>query len=379
MLRLFRAAALGIVASTLVVPTVARAQGSVGAQGLGYPVGGLSGAAAAMAGASAEIDPNSAFNPAAVTRTNRLSIMFRFEPEMRETTVGGQRAYANVVRFPGVQFTGAYRRFVGAVGLTPMLDRSWRNIVIDTVTVGGIPLESELQRSSAGSMNDARLAIGYIVSPRLQFGASVHAITGQNRTTYVRRFADSSEVQGIGQENVFGYRGNAVSFGVVAEVIPDFVISASAKLGGDLTVERNGAELAAAKVPARAGIGVSYFGIRGVSAHLRAEQVRWSDAEGLSETATAVFDATEIAAGIDALGPRLLGSNTQLRAGLRSRTLPFGVNGNKVDERGFAFGIGLPLARGRSQVDIGAQRLQRSVAGARENSWLISLGFGIRP
>lgn len=359
--------------------TVARAQGSISAQGLGYPVGGLSGAAAALGGANAELDPNSSLNPAAITRSNRLSIMVRFEPEMRETTVGAQRAYANVVRFPGFQITGGYRKFVAAAGITPMLDRTWRNQTIDTILVTGIPTESQLQASSEGAMNDARVAIGYVVSPRLQVGAALHAVTGENRTFFARRFADTSGVQSISQTNSFGYAGSAFSLGVVAEVIPDLVVSASAKFGGDLTMELQGDELATAKVPARTGLGLAYFGVRGVSAHLRVEQTKWSDLDGLSASASGVSDATELAAGLEALGPPVFGANAMLRVGYRTRTLPFAVNGDQVDESGVAFGFGLPLARGRSQIDLGAQRLTRSAPGAKENSWVISLGFGIRP
>lgn len=358
---------------------LAEAQGSLGSQGLGYPVGGLSGAATALGGANAELDPNSPLNPAAVTRSNRLSIQLRFEPELRETTVGAQRAYAKVLRFPGISATGAFGKFVGAVGISPMLDRTWRNQVTDTIVVTGIPTESQLQVSSEGAMNDARVSLGYIVSPKLQVGVALHAVTGENRTFFARRFADTSGVQGISQTNAFGYTGGALSLGAVAEVVPDLVVSASAKFGGDLTMELEGDEITTGKVPSRFGLGVAYFGIRGISAHLRAEQVKWSELDGVSASASAVFDATEVSAGVEALGPRMFGANALLRAGLRSRTLPFGANGNKVDERGFAFGVGLPLARGRTQVDLGAQRLQRSAPGAKENSWLLSFGFGIRP
>lgn len=361
------------------VASSAGAQGSIGAQGLGYPVGGLSGAAAALGGANAELDPNSSVNPAAITRSNRLSIMLRFEPEMRETTVGAQRAYANLVRFPGFQATGGYGRWVGAIGISPMLDRTWRNQISDTLVVSGVPTESQLQVSSDGAMNDARVALGYVISPRVQVGAALHAVVGENRTFFQRVFPDTSGVQGVSQVNSFGYSGSAYSVGVVAEVLSDLVLSASAKFGGDLTMELEGSELATASVPSRTGVGLAYFGIRGITAHVRADQVRWTDLEDLSGSASAVFDGTELAAGLEALGPTLFGANMLLRAGLRDRTLPFGVNGEQVRENGFAFGLGLPLARGRTQIDLGAQRLRRSSPGAQENSWFLSLGFGIRP
>ncbi|HRN54729.1 MAG TPA: hypothetical protein PK788_14635, partial [Gemmatimonadaceae bacterium] len=166
-----------LVALALAAP-LAQAQGSLGSQGLGYPVGGLSGAATALGGANAELDPNSPLNPAAVTRSNRLAIQVRFEPELRETNVGAQSAYAKVLRFPGVSATGAFGKFVGAVGISPMLDRTWRNQITDTILVTGIPTESQLQVSSEGAMNDARVALGYIVSPKLQLGVALHAVTG---------------------------------------------------------------------------------------------------------------------------------------------------------------------------------------------------------
>jgi hypothetical protein len=370
---------LSILAALVCSSTAVGAQGSIGAQGLGYPVGGLSGAAAAMAGASAEIDPNSSLNPAAITRSNRLSIMVRFEPEMRETTVGNQRAYANLVRFPGFQATGAYGRWVGAIGISPMLDRTWRNQTDDTLVVSGIPTPSQLQVSSTGSMNDARVAVGYIISPEIQVGASLHAVVGDSRSFFQRNFPDTSGVQGVSQTNSFGFAGRALSLGVVAEVMPDLVLSASHKFGDELRLELQGDELRTGKVPSRTGLGVAYFGVRGITAHARVDQVRWTDLENLSESASSVHDALELAAGVEALGPAFFGSNLVLRAGLRDRTLPFGVNGNEVKENGYAFGIGLPLARGRSQIDLGAQRLTRKVQGAQENAWFISLGFGIRP
>lgn len=370
---------LSMLAALVCTTATAGAQGSIGAQGLGYPVGGLSGAAAAMGGASAEIDPNSFVNPAAITRSNRLSIMVRFEPELRETTIGAQRAYANLVRFPGFQATGAYGRWVGAIGISPMLDRTWRNQTNDTLVVSGIPTPSTLQVSSTGSMNDARVAVGYIISPEIQVGAALHAVVGENQSFFQRNFPDTSGVQGVSQTNSFGFNGRAYSLGVVAEVIPDLVLSASHKFGDDLSLELQGDELRTAKVPSRTGLGVAYFGVRGITAHARVDQVRWTELESLSESASSVHDALELAAGVEALGPAFFGSNLVLRAGLRDRTLPFGVNGNEVKENGYAFGLGLPLARGRTQIDLGAQRLTRTVQGAKENSWFISLGFGIRP
>jgi hypothetical protein len=70
---------------------------------------------------------------------------------------------------------------------------------------------------------------------------------------------------------------------------------------------------------------------------------------------------------------------SMLRLGYRGRTLPFGVDGDRVSERAFTGGVGIPLSRGRSQFDATVQRAARSAGGASEKAWVISFGLGIRP
>lgn len=363
----------------IALPATLAAQGSVSNQGFGYPLGGLSGAAAAMAGANGEIDPNSAINPAAITRSNRFSVMLRFEPEFRETSIGAGSANATVMRFPAFQATGAFGRFVGAIGVSTMLDRSWRNQYTDSLIVGGDPIGSVLQVGSEGAMSDARAAVGFVINPRMQVGVSMHALTGENRTVFLRQFDPASGVAAISQSNSFGFTGTAYSLGLVAEPLTDLVLSASARFGQGMKLELGSTELGRATVPSRLGFGATYFGISGLALFGRVDQTKWSDLEGLGSSEMSIFDATEFSFGGEALGPKILGANSALRAGFRSRTLPFGVSGSEVDESGYAFGIGLPVSRGRGQIDIGAQRMTRTVTGVEEKAWHLSLGFGIRP
>lgn len=369
----FALSALTLSASALV------AQGSISNQGFGYPMGGLSGSAAAMSGANAEVDPNSQVNPAAITRPNRMSIAVRFEPERKSATIGGERVGSNIVRFPSIQATGGFGRFVGSLSVSAMLDRTWRNTTSDSLLIDGSWIPSTLQVASQGAMSDARAAIGYIVNPRLQVGVSLHSIVGENRTLFFRGFADSTGVQSVGQTNSFGFGGRAVSLGVIAEPLTDVLVAASARFGQKMVLEFLGEERASATVPNRFGLGITYVGIAGVSVNARVDRTNWSDMESLGSDSLSVFDATEIALGVEALGPRIFGTTSAIRAGVRDRTLPFGVLGNEVKERGFSFGIAVPLARGRAQIDLGTQRMQRTTPGFKENAWVISLGLGIRP
>jgi hypothetical protein len=146
-----------------------------------------------------------------------------------------------------------------------------------------------------------------------------------------------------------------------------------------LTLEENGTEAGRGGVPTRFGVGVNWLAIPGAAFSARIDRTLWTDMEGLGTDAVSIFDATEIAIGTDVLGPKIAGTNSLVRAGLRDRTLPFGLNGNKIRERALTFGVGLPVGRSRGQIDIAAQRAMRTGAGIEERGWFVSIGLGIRP
>lgn len=355
------------------------AQGSLSSQGFGYPTGQLSAAALAAGGATAESDPSSGLNPAAITQGTRFALQLQFEPEWRRTSVGAARASGSVMRFPTFLATGAWGRFTGAVGVTTLLDRSWVNLYEDSLLVLGDWVPSVARTASDGAISDVRAALGYVIHPRLQVGLGLHGIAGENRTEFIRQFPDTSGVGALQQLSSIGFSGSAVSFGAVATPLDKLVLAASMRAGGAMSVEENRNTVATASVPTRYGLGVSWLAVPGAWLSGRVEQVRWSDMQGLGSGALVVFDATELGLGVDVLGPRISGVNTVVRAGIRDRNLPFAVNGNQVDERAYSFGIGIPVARGRSQLDLAVQRAARTTAGASERSWFVSLGFGIRP
>lgn len=355
------------------------AQGSLSNQGFGYPTGQLSAAALATGGAIAESDPSSGLNPAAITQGTRFALQLQFEPEWRRTSVGAARANGTVMRFPTFLATGAWGRFTGAVGVTTLLDRSWVNQYEDSLLVLGDWVPSVARISSDGAISDVRAALGYVIHPRLQVGVGVHGIAGEHRTEFIRQFPDTSGVGALQQFSSIGFSGSAVSFGAVATPMDKLVLAASMRAGGEMSVEENRTTVATASVPTRYGLGVSWLAAPGAWLTGRVEQVRWSDMRDLGTASLVVFDATELGLGVEVLGPRIAGVNSVVRAGLRDRTLPFAVNGNAVDERAYSLGIGIPVARGRSQVDLSVQRAARSTAGASERSWFVSLGFGIRP
>lgn len=373
---IFSGAALAALA---VLPATLSAQGSLGAQGFGYPTGQLSSGALGIGGSTAEIDPASPINPAALSTPTRFSIYMQFEPEFRQTTVPGGDVKTSTMRFPIFIGTGGYRRFTAGASFSTLLDRTWANTYSDSQVVGGETVPSSLRAASSGAITDTRFAVSYLVSSKLQVGLGIHAISGGNRIEFGRTFPDSTGIASIGQTSAINYSGRALSAGAMWQPITGLVIATSARFGGTLSADRDGDSLSTAEVPSRYGLGVTFFGIPNTTLSARVERTSWTDMRALGTSAISVFDATEVGLGLDVSGPRLGGVASTVRFGVRDRGLPFGLNGEQVSERSLSGGLALPVARGRGQIDLSLQRALRKAGGVTERGWIVGIGLGIRP
>lgn len=371
---------LGVaVAAALSSAGVAHAQGALGVQGLGYPTGQIGTGSLGMGGSSAEADAASALNPASLATAGRFSVYLQFEPEFRQTRGAAGRDNATTVRFPGFAGTFGYRRFVAGVGFSTLLDRTWSNTYADSQEIDGVMYPSSLRASSAGAINDARFAASYALHPRLQLGAGVHVLSGENRIEFGRAFPDSTGLGSIAQSSVVNYSGRAFSAGLMSRPVDGLVVAASARFGGTLDSEIDGEDLAEGAPPSRYGVGLSWVGIPATVLSVRYDRTAWTDMRDLVSDTLPLFDASELSFGAELAGPRLFGGPTAVRLGFRDRDLPFGVAGEQVSERSLSGGLALPLARGRAQMDLALQRSTRRAAGVTERSWFLGVGLGIRP
>jgi hypothetical protein len=355
------------------------AQGALAVQGWGFPTGQLSAASLAVGGGTAETDPASPLNPANMGRATRYSIYMQYEPEFRSTTINGTTGTSTTIRFPAFMMSGTLGRFTLGASFSTLLDRTWSNVYSDSVVIDSTLVASTLVAGSNGAMNDARFGASYWVNPRLQVGLALHAIAGENRLQFGRFFGDTSLLGDISQTSTINFAGKALSLGVIGAPSSTLLIGASMRLGGSLTAEQSREPLAEAKVPSRYGMSIAWYGITNTTISARIDRTNWSAMRDLGTPQTSVFDATDIGLGLDVVGPQMGGAFTAARLGVRDRTLPFGVNGKQVSERSLAGGIGLPLARGRGQVDLTLQRAWRTAGDAKERAWLVSIGLGIRP
>ena len=367
-----------VLASSLVVSPLV-AQGALSVQGLGFAPGQISTRAEGSGGSTADFDPLTPINPAALAAVGTTSLFLQYAPEFRRVTAGSSSATTTTARFPMfgavVPMGGTW---TAGFGSSTFLDRSFetRSERQEVIGAPGDVVTVTERLRVLGAINDLRLGLSWAGNPKIRIGAAGHLFTGRNRMTLDEIFSDSVRNNSSSQSSLVAYTGFAGSIGFA--FYPSRVIgfALSARKGGELTARSGDTALASANVPDRISAGVTYDGITGATLSARVSHERWSSLAGLAGSANA-FDGWDVSVGAEASGPRIMQRVVTLRAGGRRRSLPFGLSGEEVSETAFMAGFGIPLTRNRATFDFSAQRAMRSVAGDIEERGII-LGFGLR-
>jgi hypothetical protein len=367
------------------LPSTARAQGTLSTQGLGFPPGQLSTAARSMGGSIGEADPLSALNPAAVGLLTTAIVMMQAEPEYRQVRVGSRMQRSSVSRFP--LFLGGLplgRRWAIGISASTLLDRTWETTTRDSQFVPNGPITdtiaATLRERSEGSISDLRLALAFAPTPWLRIGIGGHAYSGRDVLETRRTFDDTLRFATDLEQTTIGFGGNAISGGVQTLWERRGAIGVSYRRGGSLRAYSGNVTVGSGSAPDHFGASVVYLGIAGTALSVRAARDSWSRLRGVAQTLN-VHEGWDLGAGADVSGPRWgTSSPIGLRLGGRWRTLPFSAGTTPVKERTWSTGLGLPMARGRAEVNIGLLRASRTAdAGVSETSWTLSTGFSVRP
>ena len=371
------AAALALTTSSLA------AQGALSLQGLGYPSGGLSARAEGTGGGLADFDALSVVAPAALARVGAAAIFFQYSPEFRKVTTTSGTASTMTARFPmvvGVLPIG--QSWTLGLSSSSFLDRSGETN-LSRVQIVGAPTDTVTitERNRAlGAINDVRLALAWATSSVFRIGVGAHAFTGSNRITFSQLFPDSARYISTAQSGRISYTGFAASAGI--EIHPSRAIgfAFAGRKGGDLRAESGDTTIGNARLPDHYSASVIYEGISGALIAARLAHDTWSSLSDLSSSGIQGFDGWDAGVGIEASGPRVLQRVVTLRVGGRFRTLPFGLNGEKVSENTFMGGFGLPLARDRASFDFAVQRASRTAgADIKERGYILSFGLRVSP
>jgi hypothetical protein len=369
--------------SLLASAPAAEGQGALSLQGLGYPSGGLSARAEGTGGGLADFDALSVTSPASPAAAGAAAIFFQYSPEFRKVTAGSGSASTTTARFPvvvGVLPMG--QSWTLGLSSSSFLDRSSETNLTRTQIVGA-PTDTVtlVERNRVlGAINDIRAALAWSGTPVLRLGVGAHVFSGSNRITFSQLFPDSSRYTSTAQSGRISYAGFAASAGLEYHPSRVFGLSVSGRKGGDLRAESGDTAIGRARLPDHYSASVVYEGIPGAAISARVSHDSWSSLTALSASGIQAFDGWDIGGGVEAAGPRLLARTVTLRLGARSRTLPFGLNGEKVSEKTLAAGFGLPLARDRSSFEFALQRASRSAGSdIKERGFILSFGLRVSP
>ena len=364
-----------------VAPSVVMAQGTLGAQGFGYPPGQLSVFTRSLGGATAETDALSPINPAALALLRRGGIYLQSEQESRSIDASGQSGSTRAYRFP--LFAAAVpvgSRGVVGVAFSTLLDRTWGTEARDTQVFDNDSVGFTERFRSEGALNDVRFAGSWAIRDNIIVGAGIHLFPGENRLTIDREFDDSLTFAPLRDSTNVNYFGTGYSGGLLWRPVRTVTVGVSSRIGGSLKLRESDSLRTTAKAPSRYGVGVRYD-VPGTTFALRADRTLWSKMDGLGSPNATPQDTWDLGAGADVLGPSVIGAQLTLRGGVRRRTLPFLAGTQSVKETAFTLGTGAPMARGRAQLDLFIERASRTAEGidAKERSWTFGLGLTVKP
>jgi hypothetical protein len=362
--------------------TSAAAQGTLSTQGFGYPAGGLSTHAEGLGGSIAETDALSPVNPASLATWGRPGFYFQYDPEFRHVQANGASDNTTTARFP--LLSGALNvgpRVTVGISSTTFLDRTWQTSRTGYAhfATGDSSLYNE-SFSTDGAINDVRLAGSFLLLPSLSVGFAAHVLTGQNRLVTARTFADTSFAL-FSQAATLSYTGHLFTGGIDWRPTPTLSVGVSGDAGSTMHAFRNDTTLSSARVPKRFGAGTVYGGVSGLLLSANAEWHGWSSLNGLAESEVKAVDGWDWGVGAEVRAPSLFGQEFPLRLGYRHRILPFEADEADVHETDYSLGLGIPVSRGRSRVDLSLTRANRSanIADVSEHAWILSAGFFLRP
>lgn len=368
-------------AAALLFASGAQAQGSLSTQGFGYPPGQLSTRVESMGGAGAELDHLSALNPASIMDMGSASLYLQYDPEFRTVSTATASSSTTTARFPLVNLIYPLSsRWNFGLGSSTLLDRSAETRTTRQRFVNGDTVIVNDRVRTLGAIDDIRVALGYAPSSTFRFGGAVHVLTGVNQITSLETFPDSAIFSNVSQTSRLSYSGVAASAGMEIHPSKAWALGLSGRKGGNIRAESGDTVLGTAKVPDHYGATLQYSGWGEANLGVHVARDAWTSMQSLTSSSVTAYDAWDVGAGAEAVGPRFLTRPTLLRLGVRHRTLPFSTTGSSVSELSIGGGVGLELSPNRASLDIGLQHATRSSGSAiSEHAYLLSFGLRVVP
>ncbi|HEY8257965.1 MAG TPA: hypothetical protein VIG08_09940 [Gemmatimonadales bacterium] len=368
----------------LLVPGVVAAQSSqFGVRGLGAPGRGLTARAVGSAGAFGLFDPESSVNPAALATLPAMTATFTGVQDYRHVENPAGRQSVRESRFPQLAIGGPIKRFPMVLGLSfsNYTSRDFTLASADTIVLRGVPVPVSDTFASRGGLSDLRFAASYRIRDNWIVGGSFHVITGTNRLTSVRAFADPA-FQPAHQSSEISYAGVGLDVGMIRSFGPKFSVAAIARTDGRALVDRDSTRVSDVDLPYTFGLGFRWRPSPKLEVATQGIYRTWSGANSdlLAQGGTGSENTYQVAFGGELTPDPRRPFRRPIRFGARYGTLPFPlVPGEQPTEFGVSLGTGARFAQQRAGVDLSLEHVWRSAGDYSERAFLVTVGVSIRP
>jgi hypothetical protein len=368
----------------VLLPGLATAQSSqFGVRGLGAPGRELSARGIASGGAFGLFDPESSLNPAALYVLPTLSATFTGVTDYRHVENPAGTESVRESRFPQLGVAGPLKRLPIALGISfsNYTSRDFTLASGDTILLRGILIPVSDTFSSRGGMSDLRFAGSYRIRDNWAVGASVHVITGSNRISSRRAFADTSYREAK-QSAEISYAGVGFDVGVVRSFSGNFSLAAIARSDGHAIIDRDSTRVSQADLPYTFGFGVRWRLVPKLELASDLIYRTWSGANSdlLAQGGTGAENTFQVAFGGELTPDVRRPYRRPIRFGVRYGTLPFPlVPGEQPKEFGLSLGSGVRFAQQRAGIDLSLEQVWRAAGAYSERAFTATVGVTVRP
>lgn len=372
-------------AALAAIPATLPAQSSIfGVRGLGLPGRPYTPATRATGGSFGLFDGESSLNPAALAFLKAATGSFMVTPTWRHWESPAGTAELRETRFPLMAFSGPIpgSRIGLGISLGSYSDRDFRLTSIDTIMIQGAPVEVFDTMSSFGGLNEIRFAAGAALSSKTSVGAALYWITGSNRLSSRRVFADTSYVS-VRQVAEASFQGFGFSVGLVHKLRQNLQVALFARADGSAQADLDSTDVGQIDLPYTFGMGAQLKPSPRLTVAIQTLYRTWSGANSdlQARGAPGAENTVEVSLGGEFARNLRKPESVPIRFGVRYAELPFLLTaGHQPREFGISIGTGKRVAQDRAGIDVALERAWRSgSSGYSEKAFTLVLGVYVRP
>ncbi len=370
----------------------------------GYSQGRFAGMGGASLGSRHQVQINSS-NPASYPAIDSLSFIFEFGADGRlsEYKSASNSFTTNDANFRYFSFSFPITRWSAAtMGITPYADKGYEIYTEeDDPDIGRIGYSY----LGTGTISKAYFGAGFNLTESLSVGANVYYLFGtlnQNNSIY---FIDDAEQYGFNEIEQtrlrdFAYllgiqydlklkNDNFLTIGATFDKKSKFTAFHNLKqekilsFGGSTIADSVSTivdEPGKIQLPTSMGLGVSYTVLNKLEVNADFHHSKWSEAKFYGSPVTELTDQTKVSFGAEyipeATSIRSYIKRIRYRAGIHFDKSYLKINNQQLNEYGMSFGVGLPVNRSKSTINLALEFGRRGTIEdnlIRENYTKISL------